>query len=196
MHLVNISIARSSLPPVRLSCYVPPSSVAHHSKGRATAAPPYSRQSRPATMTALRHTSTPTVTTTTTTRLRSRIRIKISVTLTVQAVPARDGMALFGMVWLLRVRSEMKRCAKCRRDSQEWMERQSQQRQQRTPASCSTFFTIDAPPPGVDTMTVATVTDADILGPTTYCEVHGFNPPKEGNESPAACLISVYRIVS
>nr|CAH7768528.1 unnamed protein product [Callosobruchus chinensis] len=170
---------RSSLPPVRPSCYVPSSSAAHQREGGATAAPPYFRQSRPATMTALQLTSTPTATT----RLRSRIRIRISATRTAQAVPARDGMALFGMVWLLRVRSEMKRCAKCRKDRQEWMERQSQQRQQRTPASCSTFFTIDAPPPGVDTMAVATVTDADILGPTTYCEVHGYNPPKEGNES-------------
>ncbi|XP_072379962.1 disks large 1 tumor suppressor protein isoform X7 [Diabrotica undecimpunctata] len=82
------------------------------------------------------------------------------------------GMALFGMVWLLRVRSEMKRCAKCRR---ELRERQLDQ-QQRTPASCSTFFTIDAPTVLPSTENLLT---PERMGPTTYCEVHGFNPHKE-----------------
>lgn len=76
-------------------------------------------------------------------------------------------MALFGMVWLLRVRSEMKRCAKCRRECTKGKPIELQ----RTPASGSTFFTIDAPP---------TVASSPAVGPTTYCEVHGFNPPKEG----------------
>lgn len=73
-------------------------------------------------------------------------------------------MALFGMVWLLRVRSEMKRCAKCRR--------QAAQTEERT--SVATFFTIDAPvaPQASDS--------GGLMGPTTYCEVHGYNPPKEG----------------
>ncbi|XP_050500628.1 disks large 1 tumor suppressor protein isoform X3 [Diabrotica virgifera virgifera] len=82
------------------------------------------------------------------------------------------GMALFGMVWLLRVRSEMKRCAKCRR---ELRERQLEQ-QQRTPASCSTYFTIDAPTVLPSTENLLT---PERMGPTTYCEVHGFNPHKE-----------------
>ncbi|XP_057666182.1 disks large 1 tumor suppressor protein isoform X6 [Diorhabda carinulata] len=82
------------------------------------------------------------------------------------------GMALFGMVWLLRVRSEMKRCAKCRR---ELKEKQLEQ-EQKASASCSTFFTIDAPTVLPSTETLLT---PERLGPTTYCEVHGFNPPKE-----------------
>lgn len=73
-------------------------------------------------------------------------------------------MALFGMVWLLRVRSEMKRCAKCKRDNH-----------QQDP-STSTFFTIDAPL----APTTPSTTTAQDLAPTTYCEVHGYNVPKEG----------------
>lgn len=84
------------------------------------------------------------------------------------------GMALFGMVWLLRVRSEMKRCAKCRR---EYIREKQLEQQQRTPASCSTFFTIDAPTVLPSSETLIT---PERMGPTTYCEVHGFNPPKEG----------------
>lgn len=30
-------------------------------------------------------------------------------------------MALFGMVWLLRMRAEMRRCAKCRREEARWL---------------------------------------------------------------------------
>ncbi|CAG9857150.1 unnamed protein product [Phyllotreta striolata] len=83
------------------------------------------------------------------------------------------GMALFGMVWLLRVRSEMKRCAKCRREC----DKDGRRRLQRTPASCSTFFTIDVSNDGDGD--AATTIDRSI-GPGTYCEVHGFNPPKDG----------------
>ncbi|KAK9884868.1 hypothetical protein WA026_009093 [Henosepilachna vigintioctopunctata] len=83
------------------------------------------------------------------------------------------GMALFGMVWLLRVRSEMKRCTKCRR----------QQQQQRLNmatddgASAATFFTIDAP---TAVTNVNSPSPGHSLAHTTYCEVHGFNLPKEG----------------
>lgn len=82
-------------------------------------------------------------------------------------------MALFGMVWLLRVRSEMRRCAKCRRVA-------SREAGAQTPgdaASQSTFFTI------TDTVTQQTQTATSpghSLGPTTFCEVHGFMPPKDG----------------
>lgn len=80
-------------------------------------------------------------------------------------------MALFGMVWLLRVRAEMKRCAKCRRQEQ------NVSPEERGP-STSTFFTIE----GNATLPPATeaVSPGHALGPTTFCEVHGFNPPKEG----------------
>lgn len=92
-------------------------------------------------------------------------------------------MALFGMVWLLRVRSEMRRCAKCRREQLQHQQQQQQQQQLQTPsiqgtlddrASQSTFFTIDTPGPA------PVPSPGHSLGPTTFCEVHGFMPPKEG----------------
>ncbi|XP_063911559.1 disks large 1 tumor suppressor protein isoform X4 [Zophobas morio] len=76
------------------------------------------------------------------------------------------GMALFGMVWLLRVRSEMKRCAKCRRQEVVHTEER---------ASASTFFTIDAPAALPSTGSAS----PGPLAPTTYCEVHGYSLPKE-----------------
>ncbi|KAK2577286.1 hypothetical protein KPH14_003420 [Odynerus spinipes] len=39
-------------------------------------------------------------------------------------------MALFGMVWLLRVRSEMRRCSKCRHEEMLATQQQHQQQQQ------------------------------------------------------------------
>lgn len=97
-------------------------------------------------------------------------------------------MALFGMVWLLRVRSEMKRCAKCRR------QQESSQMEERT--SVPAFFTIDPTGPlhNVENVVGAPGT---VLGPTTYCEVHGYNPPKEGKMRPfpVLCLILVSRFV-
>ena len=92
-------------------------------------------------------------------------------------------MALFGMVWLLRVRAEMRRCAKCRREEMQQKQQQQQQHQQQqqqqqqqqkqeslqssedhmSASSAATFYTLDTPGPG-----------------GTYCEVHGYVPPKEG----------------
>lgn len=86
-------------------------------------------------------------------------------------------MALFGMVWLLRVRAEMKRCAKCRRQE---MLAAAQATSDERAASQSTFFTIDASLPPLDAE-LASGSGQHAHGPTTYCEVHGFNPPKEGN---------------
>ncbi|XP_051155845.1 disks large 1 tumor suppressor protein isoform X5 [Leptopilina boulardi] len=103
-------------------------------------------------------------------------------------------MALFGMVWLLRVRSEMRRCSKCRREEflntqQQQQQVQVQQHQQHhhhhhhhhhqralsqttlhTPedavsSSANTLFTLDTPG------------STGIAG--SYCEVHGYVPPKE-----------------
>ncbi|XP_021923055.1 disks large 1 tumor suppressor protein isoform X4 [Zootermopsis nevadensis] len=90
-------------------------------------------------------------------------------------------MALFGMVWLLRVRAEMRRCAKCRREELQQKQQQQQQQQQIqqkqlqqrqeslqssydhvSASSAATFYTLDTPGPG-----------------GTYCEVHGYVPPKE-----------------
>lgn len=83
-------------------------------------------------------------------------------------------MALFGMVWLLRVRSEMKRCAKCRRQAE-----QSGTPAQTDAASQSTFFTITE---AAGTGVTSTPSPGHSLGPgpTTFCEVHGFMPPKDG----------------
>lgn len=84
-------------------------------------------------------------------------------------------MALFGMVWLLRVRAEMRRCAKCRREEMQQKQQQQQQQLQlrqeslqssedhMSASSASTFYTVDTAGPG-----------------GTYCEVHGYVPPKEG----------------
>lgn len=87
----------------------------------------------------------------------------------VSAMRPPSEMALFGMVWLLRVRAEMKRCAKCRRQD-------LTQNDERT-SSVTTFFTIDAPAP---LSAAETAASANVLTPTTYCEVHGYNPRKEG----------------
>lgn len=79
-------------------------------------------------------------------------------------------MALFGLVWLLRLRSEMKRCAKCRRREL------AQQAQERT--SVPSFYTIDTTGPLHGAASVSTPGTSS--APTTYCEVHGYNPRKEG----------------
>lgn len=83
-------------------------------------------------------------------------------------------MALFGMVWLLRVRSEMKRCAKCSRRQQQQELLQAEER-----TFVPTFFTIDTPGP-LHNIENAETSPGTVLAPTTYCEVHGYNPPKEG----------------
>ena len=102
-------------------------------------------------------------------------------------------MALFGMVWLLRVRSEMRRCSKCRREEVLSAQQQAQQHHQQhhhhhhhqhhhhqralsqgtlhTPddeisSSANTLFTLDTPG------------STGIAG--SYCEVHGYVPQKEG----------------
>ncbi|XP_046415180.1 disks large 1 tumor suppressor protein isoform X4 [Neodiprion virginianus] len=97
-------------------------------------------------------------------------------------VPRVD-MALFGMVWLLRVRSEMRRCAKCRReeilaaqqehqtsvqDSRSTIHQPNSATHQASDTlntSATTLFTLDTP---------------GASGPAgSYCEVHGYIPPKE-----------------
>lgn len=81
-------------------------------------------------------------------------------------VPKSD-MALFGMVWLLRVRAEMKRCAKC--------QRRNERANQRPVSRATTFFTIE----GATTPSQA-APRTPVAEPTTFCEVHGFIPPEEG----------------
>ncbi|XP_063244259.1 disks large 1 tumor suppressor protein [Bacillus rossius redtenbacheri] len=100
------------------------------------------------------------------------------------AMPAQlVEMALFGMVWLLRVRAEMRRCAKCRRDEMR------QQQQQQLQLQLQQQEAAGGRPPARDlsrddlasTSTVATVYTVDTPGPApvgTFCEVHGYVPPK------------------
>ncbi|GLV41247.1 hypothetical protein CBL_04771 [Carabus blaptoides fortunei] len=58
-------------------------------------------------------------------------------------------------------------------------------------ASQSTFFTIDAPGPA------SVSSPGHSLGPTTFCEVHGFVPPKEemGTDL-ATCEVSTGELLS
>lgn len=90
-------------------------------------------------------------------------------------------MALFGMVWLLRVRAEMRRCAKCRRDEARWLqERHDAGTSGAAPPAAAPIFTVESavqvdastspPPPPPAPRTPR---------PRTFCEVHGYRR-KEG----------------
>ncbi|KAK0164191.1 hypothetical protein PV328_002847 [Microctonus aethiopoides] len=104
-------------------------------------------------------------------------------------------MALFGMVWLLRVRSEMRRCSKCHRDElpigqqnhqhnhhyQQQRNNEQQQNQNRTLSQTTSL--IHTPEDGVTMSSANTLFTLDTPGATgpagSYCEVHGYIPPKE-----------------
>ncbi|XP_076548274.1 uncharacterized protein LOC143306068 [Osmia lignaria lignaria] len=112
-------------------------------------------------------------------------------------------MALFGMVWLLRVRSEMRRCSKCRHEEilaaqqqqqqqqQQQLQQQQQQHhhlhhhshhQQRTVSQTTSLLQTpdDAVSSSANTLfTLDTPGAAGSAG--SYCEVHGFVQAKEGN---------------
>lgn len=82
------------------------------------------------------------------------------------------GMALFGMVWLLRVRAEIKRCSKCQRHG----ERQKRTANQRPISRSTTFFTIDGAISPRRESTVMT----PLAESATFCEVHGYRPMEDG----------------
>nr|XP_034186598.1 disks large 1 tumor suppressor protein isoform X10 [Osmia lignaria] len=110
-------------------------------------------------------------------------------------------MALFGMVWLLRVRSEMRRCSKCRHEEilaaqqqqqqqqQQQLQQQQQQHhhlhhhshhQQRTVSQTTSLLQTpdDAVSSSANTLfTLDTPGAAGSAG--SYCEVHGFVQAKE-----------------
>ncbi|XP_044574551.1 disks large 1 tumor suppressor protein isoform X7 [Cotesia glomerata] len=113
-------------------------------------------------------------------------------------------MALFGMVWLLRVRSEMRRCSKCRReelltDQQQQQQQQQHHHQQTHPrhhhhhqqqqqhnqhqSLSQTTSLIQTPDDGITMSSVNTLFTLDTPGATgptgSYCEVHGYVAPKE-----------------
>lgn len=92
-------------------------------------------------------------------------------------------MALFGMVWLLRVRSEMRRCSKCRREELAAQQQQPNQQhgpqKRNPPGQTNQLDTPDAITSSVNTL--FTVDTPGTSAPTTsYCEVHGYYPHKEG----------------
>lgn len=101
-------------------------------------------------------------------------------------------MALFGMVWLLRVRSEMRKCSKCRHDEninpQHHRQQQHQQQSHRQhhrlhPCTLSQATSLHTPDDGVTTSTntLFTLDTPGATGPTgSYCEVHGYVQAKEG----------------
>lgn len=94
-------------------------------------------------------------------------------------------MALFGMVWLLRVRSEMRRCSKCKRD--EMLTQQHSQhghQQQHHQHNRPTSSLLQTPEDGLTMSSANTLFTLDTPGATgpagSYCEVHGYVAPKEG----------------
>ncbi|KAG5321367.1 DLG1 protein, partial [Pseudoatta argentina] len=110
-------------------------------------------------------------------------------------------MALFGMVWLLRVRSEMRRCSKCRHEEmlaqqqqqhQQQMQLQQQQQQhhhhhhqhhqqQRTLSQATSLLqTMSDDGVSSSANTLFTLDTPGAAGPAgSYCEVHGYVQAKE-----------------
>ncbi|XP_011305573.1 disks large 1 tumor suppressor protein isoform X6 [Fopius arisanus] len=94
-------------------------------------------------------------------------------------------MALFGMVWLLRVRSEMRRCSKCKRDEMVTTQQhphhghQHRGHQHNRPTSSL----LHTPEDGLTVSSANTLFTLDTpggAGPAgSYCEVHGYVAPKE-----------------
>ncbi|KAL1123401.1 hypothetical protein AAG570_002481 [Ranatra chinensis] len=82
-------------------------------------------------------------------------------------------MALFGMVWLLRVRAELRRCSKCHSAATS---------SSSLPASSQAIFTVDCPPAGASG-------PPPPPPPTAYCEVHGFRPRKDHEGKPTKPLL-------
>ncbi|XP_070160143.1 disks large 1 tumor suppressor protein isoform X7 [Polyergus mexicanus] len=106
-------------------------------------------------------------------------------------------MALFGMVWLLRVRSEMRRCSKCRHEEmlaqqqqqhqqqvqqQHHHHHQHQHHQQQRTLSQATSLLQTMSDDGVSSSanTLFTLDTPGAAGPAgSYCEVHGYVQAKE-----------------
>ncbi|KAL0132125.1 hypothetical protein PUN28_000112 [Cardiocondyla obscurior] len=109
-------------------------------------------------------------------------------------------MALFGMVWLLRVRSEMRRCSKCRHEEmlaqqqqqqqqlQQQVQQQQQQQhhhhhqhhQQRTLSQATSLLQTMSDDVSSSANTLFTLDTPGAAGPAgSYCEVHGYVQAKE-----------------
>ncbi|XP_024887753.1 disks large 1 tumor suppressor protein isoform X13 [Temnothorax curvispinosus] len=111
-------------------------------------------------------------------------------------------MALFGMVWLLRVRSEMRRCSKCRHEEmlaqqqqqhQQQVQLQQQQQQQqhhhhhhqhhqqqRNLSQATSLLQTMSDDVSSSANTLFTLDTPGAAGPAgSYCEVHGYVQAKE-----------------
>ncbi|XP_054265727.1 disks large homolog 4-like isoform X2 [Macrosteles quadrilineatus] len=86
-------------------------------------------------------------------------------------------MALFGMVWLLRMRAEVRRCAKCRREEARWLQENAKPPEPHD-AAAAPIFTVEraqmssAPPPPPPAPRT----------PRTFCEVHGYRRKEDIQE--------------
>ncbi|KAG8268785.1 hypothetical protein J6590_017030 [Homalodisca vitripennis] len=83
-------------------------------------------------------------------------------------------MALFGMVWLLRMRAEMRRCAKCRREEARWLQENAQEDRHDAAAAAASapIFTVESAQ--VDTSSAPPPPPPAPRTPRTFCEVHGY----------------------
>ncbi|XP_054267348.1 uncharacterized protein LOC128989480 [Macrosteles quadrilineatus] len=87
-------------------------------------------------------------------------------------------MALFGMVWLLRMRAEVRRCAKCRREEARWLQENAKPPGEPHDAAAAPIFTVEraqmssAPPPPPPAPRT----------PRTFCEVHGYRRKEDIQE--------------
>lgn len=113
-------------------------------------------------------------------------------------------MALFGMVWLLRVKAEMRRCAKCKREEllklqneREELRSQKPIRQHQQETRPQTLHrSVEQQTEGAAALVQPELSQDCISLPMTqtafytsdpsefegtFCEIHGYIPPKEGN---------------
>uniref|UniRef100_A0A8D8Q7U4 Uncharacterized protein n=1 Tax=Cacopsylla melanoneura TaxID=428564 RepID=A0A8D8Q7U4_9HEMI len=91
-------------------------------------------------------------------------------------------MALFGMVWLLRLRSELRQCSQCRSDAHQ----RAHHRNNMMPGSSNApIFTVDG-------------SAHPAVGPDlTFCQVHGYvsHPSKEGKWPPVMYIVLSRHII-
>lgn len=137
------------------------------------------------------------------TKIYVRAGVMMSLSIEKELFVTKAKMALFGMVWLLRVRAEMRRCAKCRKEEllklqkeqaelqmlrgqqqqhQHSFHRSVEQQTEGAVAIISGHGSGQESQDGVSPSTTnTTFYNLDPPGPGgTYCEIHGFIPPKEG----------------
>lgn len=121
--------------------------------------------------------------------VRDRVMMSLSIR---YGFLAKAEMALFGMVWLLRVRAEMRRCAKCRKEELARLQKEQEDAQQQlqhhrsveqqTDGAIAVIGTPDSVDCTSPSTTNTTFYNLDPPGPGgTYCEIHGYIPPREGN---------------